>query len=135
MTTTHASLRLALRLNAGFSIFSALTILASFGALSEVMGVPGWLLIVVALGLLGFAVQLIVTARRDDLAKLRSEALQHSIADFVWVGASAVVIALGVITPTGNQILFAVAVPVLALGIAQYRGLPSSEAVAVSSSP
>ncbi len=128
--TDHASLRLALRLNAGFSISSALAILFAYGSLSEIMGIPSPILIGIGVGLLAFAGQLIYTARRSDVAKLRREGLQHSMADFAWVLGSLVVIALDLLTPTGNQILVAVGLPVLALGIAQWRGLPAAATTA-----
>jgi hypothetical protein len=125
---TTASLRLALRLNAGFSTLSALVLFAAHDRLGAEMGVDARLLIGVAVGLAAFAAQLLFTAARDDVQKLRAESLRHSFADFAWVAASLVVIAGGWLTATGNALLIAVAVPVLALGIAQYRSLPSKQA-------
>lgn len=128
----HRALRLALRLNAGFSTLSALAILLMTQSLSELMGIPTELLIGVAVGLIGFAAYLVFTASRSDAEKLRRESLQHSMADFAWVAGTVVVIALGLVTPTGNAILAVVAVFVLALGIAQWRGLSSGETEAAS---
>jgi len=118
------SLRLALRLNAGFSTLSAIALLVAHGEIGEAMGVDPRLLIGVAVGLAAFAGYLVYTAARSDISKLRTEALQHSCADFAWVAASIGVIAAGWLTPLGNGMLAAVAVPVLALGIAQFRSLP-----------
>jgi hypothetical protein len=123
MPATH-SLRLALRLNAGFSTLSAVALIAAHGEIGEAMGVDPRLLIGVGVGLAAFAVALVYTAARSDVSKLRSEALQHSCADFAWVVASIAVIAGGWLTPLGNGMLAAVGVPVLALGIAQFRSLP-----------
>jgi hypothetical protein len=130
--TNHPSLRLALRLNAAFSTLSALVLLAAHGELAPLMGVDARLLIAVGVGLALFAVQLLVTARRDDVSKLRAEALRHSWADFAWVIASVVVIVGGWLTPLGDLLLGAVGVPVLALGIAQFRTLPRSNPVTAS---
>jgi hypothetical protein len=121
---TTKNLRLALRLNAAFSTLSAVILLAGHTAVGEIMGVDPALLIGVGIGLGAFAGMLLFTAARQDLAKLRAEALRHSLADFAWVIASIGVIAAGVLTPAGNAMLAAVAVPVLALGIAQIRSLP-----------
>jgi hypothetical protein len=91
------------------------------------MGVVPLILLATAVGLAGFAGYLILTAARTDVAKLRRESLQHSIADFTWVLLSVAVVALDVLTPTGNLILVAVSLPVLALGLAQWRALPEPE--------
>ena len=128
----HTSLRLALRLNAGFSTFSALTILLMTDTLVGLMGIPSAILIGAAIGLIGFAAYLVFTAGRSDTEKLRRESLQHSISDFVWVAGTAVVVALGLVTPTGNAILSVVAVCVLALGIAQWRGLPADSVESIA---
>ncbi|MFT5441028.1 MAG: hypothetical protein ACI8W3_000068 [Myxococcota bacterium] len=121
----HNGLRLALRLNAVFSTCSAVGILLAYDFLSELMGVYSEILISAAMGLAGFAGYLVFTAARTDTAKLRREALQHSISDFAWVVGSLVVVALGLVSEAGNAILIAVCVPVLVLGVAQWRGVPS----------
>ena len=128
-------LRIALRLNAAFSTFSAAVLLFAHDALGDTMGVDPRLLTGVAIGLAAFAGHLVFTAARRDVAKLRAESLRHSMADLGWVVGSLAVIAGGWITPTGNALLAAVAVPVLALGIAQLRSLPAKpgEAVAIAS--
>jgi hypothetical protein len=128
---SHSTLRLALRLNAGFSSLSAIVILFVHGWLSEWMGVPSSILLAAAGGLGAFAVYLVVTAARSDAAKLRAESLRHSISDFAWVVASIGVILSGILTSAGNWTLAAVAVPVLILGIAQWRALPGSEQDAI----
>lgn len=119
----YASLRLALRLNACFSTCSAITMLVMTDALAELMGIPTDILIGVAVGLIGFAAYLLFTASRSDTEKLRRESLQHSLSDFAWVLGTVVVVALGLVTSTGNLILGGVALCVLVLGIAQWRGL------------
>lgn len=124
------SLRLALRANAAFSAISALTLFLAHAEIGRAMGVPPLWLIGVGLGLAIFAIQLVVTAGRTDLAKLRAEALAHSCADLAWVAASGVVVAGGWLTATGDRLLVAVGVPVLALGIAQLRSLPKKDGVA-----
>ena len=125
---SHNRLRLALRLNAGFSILSALVILLAHAALAEMMGVVSPILLATAVGLAGFAGYLTFTAARSDVSKLRSESLQHSVADFAWVVCAVAIVALGVLTPAGNLILAAVSLPVLGLGFAQWRALPKLDA-------
>ena len=82
-----APLRLALRLNAGFSTISALVLFAAHGELASAMGVDARILIGVGAGLAAFAGHLVFTASRSEIAKLRAESLQHSCADFAWVAA------------------------------------------------
>jgi len=118
------SLRRALRLNAGFSSLSAVTLLVAHTQLGSAMGVDPRLLVLVGVGLLAFAGMLLYTAARSDVPKLRAEALFHSLADFAWVAGSVVVIAGGWLSTIGAGLVAAVALPVLALGIAQYRSLP-----------
>jgi hypothetical protein len=129
----HNALRLALRLNAGFSTLCAVAILFMHGTLVELMGVASPILWAVSAGLAGFACHLVFTAARSDAAKLRAESLRHSISDVAWVAGSVGVMLWGVLTPAGNWVLAAVAVPVLTLGIAQWRALPAanSESLAV----
>jgi hypothetical protein len=128
----HKKLRLALRLNAGFSSLSALVILFSHASLGDLMGVASPMLLTAALGLGAFAAHLIFTAARSDSAKLRAESLRHSIADFAWVVASIAIMISGVLTPAGGWLLAAVSLPVLALGIAQWRTLPASDSTALA---
>jgi len=118
-------LRLALRLNAGFSTISALVLFIGHGELGTTMGVDPRILIGVGVGLALFAAQLLYTAARTNLSKLRREGLQHSLADFAWVIASIGVIVSGLLTPVGTGLLGVIGVPVLALGIAQFRSLPT----------
>ncbi len=125
-----SSLRRALRLNAGFSSISAVILFIYREQLGAAMGVDSRLLLAVGVGLAVFAGQLAFTAARDDLRKLRSESRLHSFADFAWVLASAVIVAGDWLTPLGNGLLLAVALPVLSLGIAQYRSLPGAEMIA-----
>jgi len=123
----HNALRLALRLNAGFSSLSALVILFGYASLGDLMGVASPILLVVAVGLGAFAAHLFITAARTDSAKLRAESLRHAIADFAWVVASLALMLSGALTPAGNWALAAVSVPVLALGVAQWRALPAPD--------
>ena len=122
--TDVTPLRLALRLNAAFSTLSALALLLGHTPLAALLGVESWILLGVGAGLAAFAAYLLITAARQDVAKLRAEALRHSLADFAWVVASIALIVSGLVTPAGSWLLAAVAVPVLALGLAQFRGLP-----------
>lgn len=120
------TLRFALRLNAGFSMASAVTLLAAAGRLSDLMGVDRWTLLSFGLGLAGFAVLLLVTAARDDAIKLRRESLWHACADFGWVAGTLIVLAGDWLTPVGDWLLVGVALPVLALGASQLGTLPSN---------
>lgn len=106
---------------------SPVVILFSHATLGDLMGVASPILLVVAVGLGAFAAYLVITAARTHSAKLRAESLRHSIADFAWVVASVAVMLSGVLTPAGNWALAAVSVPVLALGVAQWRALPAPD--------
>ncbi len=129
---THSKLRLALRLNAGFSTLSAVFILFTHDSLGALMGIASPILWAVAVGLGAFAGYLMFTAARTDSEKLRAESLRHSIADFAWGIASVGIVISGVLTPTGNLVLAAVALPVLGLGIAQWRALPTRNSQALA---
>jgi len=124
-------LRLLLRLNAAYSTSSGLVCLIAREWLAGLIGVPDALLVAVGLGLLAFAVSLVATAARVDLARLRAEALAASIADLGWVAGTLVVLAFGWLTPAGSWLLTGVGVPVLGLGLAQLsaaRGLARTQA-------
>ena len=127
----HRPLRLALRANAIFSGLCALALLVAPTAIGHTIGVPDALwLIALGIGLAAFAVHLLVTAARHEVRALRREALRHSLADFAWVAGSGGVLLGGWLTPAGQVALVAVGVAVLGLGVAQWRSLPTADAVA-----
>ena len=125
----HRNLRRALRANAAFSSICALFFIADSGPIGAFAGVPGPLLIALGFGLLSFAVMLAVTSRRSDGERLRAEARIYCAADLAWVIGSLPVIVLGWLTPAGAMALGAVSAVVLALAIAQWRGIGAAHAV------
>ncbi len=121
----HRSLRIALRANAAFSTICAAATFVAPAAIAEWIGVPDprWL-VGLGVGLLAFAAHLLFTAARSDIAKLRRESLQHSLADFAWVAGSLGVWLAGLLTAEGNWLLLGIGTAVLILGVAQFRSLP-----------
>jgi hypothetical protein len=127
-TDQHRTLRRALRANAAFSSSCALSLWAAPGPVGHWIGVAdGHLLIGLGVGLAAFAVHLVVTAARRDEARLRREALRHSVADLAWVAGSIGVGLAGWLSPAGNGVLAGVGVVVLALGVTQLRSLPRAD--------
>ena len=66
MSTTPL-LTKALRANAGYSALSGAAIAVGAAALDDWSGVPAWLLVLLGVGLIGFAVSLVVGAGREQL--------------------------------------------------------------------
>ena len=120
----HSRLRVALRLNALFSTASAIAIFIYFETIAILMAVDPKILIGVGIGLSAFALQLLITSSRKDRQKLEKKSFHHSVADFIWVIATLVVIILDLVSPTGKLIMAGIAIPVLALGLAQWLALP-----------
>ncbi len=117
---SDSGLRLALRLNAVFSTASALALFVFSKTIANVMAINAWILIVVAIGLAFFVVQLLITAKRNNTAKLYSEACLIAIADFMWVAATLFIIAGDWVSPAGELLMAGIAAPVLLLGGAQW---------------
>jgi len=116
-------LRLALRANALFSSACALVFVLDSARVAAWTGAPAPLLVVLGLGLLGFAALLSATSRRGDPMRLRSEAQIYCAADLGWVAGSIPVVAMGWLTPTGQAALAAVSAVVLGLAVAQWLGI------------
>jgi len=112
------NLRLVLRANAFTSALSGAIGLVGAGYWSERLGIDNVVVTaLVSIGLVLFAVDVVRTSRVPD-ERLGSGALLVSIADIVWVIASAVVVALGLLTPFGS-----VAAIVIAIGVADFAAL------------
>jgi hypothetical protein len=122
-TPTHAlqRLRRTLRANAAFSTAGGTTALVAGPWVSRTLGVDHVALTrVLGVGLLGFAVIVLATARADATRLLR-DSLLVSLADALWVLGTAVVVMTGALTPTGDVVAVILAVAVADFGTAQYR--------------
>ncbi|MEL7210238.1 MAG: hypothetical protein AAGK32_18740 [Actinomycetota bacterium] len=112
-------LRLALRANAVFSVVTGAVALLAAPAVGGLLGVDAvWLIRLVGAGLLGFAA-FVVWASQLDPARLRQEALQISIADLGWVGATIVALVAGTFSGSGPLVAALVGLAVLDLALAQ----------------
>jgi hypothetical protein len=117
-TSTAQKLRLVLRANAATSAISGTVGLIGASYWSTKLGVDNIAVTAaVAVGLLVFAVDVVLASRVAD-EKLPASALLISIADITWVAATAVVVALGLLTPFGT-----VAAIVIALGVADFAAV------------
>jgi hypothetical protein len=124
-------LRLALRSNATFSSTCGLLFAVASRPVGAFVGLPHALVFALGLGLLVFAGLLVATSSRTDPLRMRTEARVHCAADLAWVVGTVPVVALGLLTPAGSAALVAVSTVVLALAIAQWRGIGRTPAVQV----
>lgn len=77
----------ALAANATMSGVSGIALAAGFAPLSDWLGIPAWVSLVVGVGLLGFAIEVGRVARNPR----RSDVLQVVAADLAWVVGAVVV--------------------------------------------
>lgn len=124
MPTSSSSrlLRVSLLSNAVFSGLSGVCFIAAAGPLSSLIGLPfPAILTGIGVALLAFAAGLAWNARRPVVN--RAEAWLAVLLDLAWVAGSGVVIAVDVLTTTGNWAVALVADVVLAFAILQFLGL------------
>jgi hypothetical protein len=118
----QALLRKALVGNALFSIFSALTILAFNHWLVRFLGLPEQVsLIVLALGLIGYAVMLLLNARRPSIKV--SDAWIAVVMDAVWVLGSYALLFIVPFSAGGKWLIVLLAEIVLAFAVLQIFGI------------
>ena len=115
-------LRNALKGNGVFSTLSGIAFIAAAGPIADRIGLAyPWVLMVIGASLLIFAVGLFRNATATDLNLL--EARIAVALDFAWVLGSVVVVALGILSTTGNWGVAIVADIVLVFAIAQAIGV------------
>jgi hypothetical protein len=123
-----ARLRLVLRINAGFSALTGLIGLAAGGPVADFLGDDPsadflgvdqvWLVRLIGLGLLGFAVAVAGVARLD-YQRLAAGSRIISFNDFGWVLGTVAVVALGWLSTGGAVAMGLIAVVVLEFGVSQ----------------
>ena len=122
-----ALLRRSLATNASFSALSGIALIAFSGPLDRFMGLGlTWLLIVIGVGLLGFAALIVLNLRRPRLS--RTDAWLTIASDIAWVAGS-VIILLGfpdLLGTGGKWLVGLVAVCVADFALLQYLGLRRS---------
>ena len=126
---TDALLRRTLAVNAIFSGLSGAAMIVLSGPIDRFMGLGlSWLLIVVGVGLLGFAALIGVNLRRSQLN--RAEAWLTVASDVSWVMGSAIIVfGFPDLLGTGGKWLVGlVAVAVADFALFQYLGLRRSRA-------
>ncbi len=116
-------LRATMRANAAFSTVSGLILAAGSYAIGPRIGVePSWIVLIVGLGLLPFAFELITNSRKQivDLGRVR----QAVAGDFAWVIASVVIMFVDPtgLTTTGYIAISGVAVVVATFALLQWNG-------------
>lgn len=122
-TDSHRPLVVAMTENAVFSAASGVVLAAGAAALDTWFGVPAWLLVLVGLGLVGYAADLVWFTRSPHRLALGGRVAVA--ADAAWVFGAAVLL-LGfpeTLTTQGNVALAVVTVVVAAFAVAQWRGL------------
>ncbi|MGH7491994.1 MAG: hypothetical protein ACREOO_06325 [bacterium] len=115
-------LRRALQVDGVFSFLSGIILIIGADRLAKLLGLQNSvILLVVGVALLIYATGLFLNVRRAIIN--RTEAIAAAILNFGWVAGSAVVIAWGVLTTTGNWLVAIAAEVVLLFGILQIYGL------------
>lgn len=123
-------LKRALLSNAGFSTISGLTFLLMSRSVAELIGLGAPLLYqIIGAGLLGFAGYVAWIGTRNPINTY--EALQVSLADFLWVLGTVVVIgfAFASLNTWGMIAMLLVATVVLSFGLLQLKGIQEVYAV------
>lgn len=121
-----------LQLNAIATAGCALGMLLTRGVLFQFFGATGpWLFDVIAVGLLGYAVALWMSARQSRID--RGTLLAFTVADGMWVAGSAIVLLVfwNQLAPIARVLVIAVAVVVDVFAMLQFRaaGRVTQEAV------
>ncbi len=115
-------LRRVLQANAVFSTISGPALIIGAKPLSRLMGIDHWwILAVIGVVLLAFAVGLVLNSRRDIIVE--KEVVQAIVSDGVWVLGSVIVAFIGVLTTAGIWMVAIVACLVLSFAILQAAGL------------
>lgn len=117
-------LRYTLRANSIFSGVSGLVLVIGFAPLANFIGVPWvWTLIVLGIGLLGYALWLAQASRRAELDV--REAMVFIISDVAWVVLSIVLLATNWIpfTSEGSWLIILLADVVACFAVLQIVGL------------
>ncbi|MCH8111715.1 MAG: hypothetical protein IH905_07145 [Proteobacteria bacterium] len=124
-----ALMRRTLAVNAIFSGLSGAAMIVLSGPLDRFMGLGlSWLLIVIGVGLLGFAVLIGLNLRRPQLN--RAEAWLTVASDVAWVAGSAIIV-FGfpdLLSTGGKWLVGLIAVAVGDFALFQYLGLRRSRA-------
>lgn len=113
-------LRVPLRLNAAFSLVSGAVLLVAGGPIGSLMDVDQvWLLRLMGVGLALFGADVWLVASRPTRQLIQHSAM-ITAADFAWVAATVVVIALGLVNTAGAVLCALVALAVDGFGTAQF---------------
>ncbi len=121
-TDRQRLLRLSLAGNAVFSILSGLTFALGSSALASSFGLaPAWILLVVGIGLLGFAANVGWLASRPTIPL--AGAMTIVFGDLAWVVGTIPLVMAGVLNGTGNIAAGVIADVVLAFALLQYLGV------------
>lgn len=121
-TDRQGLLRYSLTGNALFSVVSGLTFSLGSSAVASAIGLePAWILLVVGLGLLGFAANVAWLASRPSIPL--AGAMTIVWGDLAWVVGTVPVVLAGVLNGMGNTAAVIVADIVLAFALLQYLGI------------
>ena len=125
MTTTQDKaqlLRRALRANGIFSITSGIAFILAARPIANLIGIDYPMLIAgIGVSLAFFSVALFYNAARSEVSRI--EAGLAVAGDLAWVAGSGIVIALGILTTSGNWAVALIADIVLLFAIFQFIGL------------
>ena len=115
-------LRMSLAGNAVFSVLSGLTFALRSSALASSIGLaPAWILLVVGIGLTGFAASVAWLASRSTIPLPGAMTIVYG--DVAWVVGTVPLVMAGVLNGTGTIAALIIADVVLAFALLQYLGV------------
>lgn len=123
-------IKTALLGNALFSTTSGLLLLLFSRSINEWMGISAnWILPLIGLGLLGFAVSLLLLAKKQIIE--RKAVIAVIIQDILWVLGSIIIVALGAfsLSELGYEMIIVVAIIVAGFAVWQWRTLPKKSEI------
>jgi hypothetical protein len=121
-TNPSSLLRNTLRADAAVCAVAGIDLLAFSGMAADLLGLQrGATLPIVGVGLLAYAAYLVVASRREPLSL--TEAWAFATADLLWIAGSAAIVAFGPLSSTGNWLVGAVAIVVLAFAELKMLGI------------
>jgi len=119
------SVRTALVANAAFSALSGMALVVASRPLASLLGVDAtWILLVIGVGLVGYAAWLLVIARREPTDPREVKAAIG--ADLAWVAGSTLLVAWGPLARRGEMLVGVVAVVVLGFALLQANAIRRS---------
>ena len=130
-----STIRRALKANAIFSAVSGLVLAAGAVPMSDLIGAPTWLTLVVGIGLLPWAALVWRYSTRDEIRT--AEAWSVVVGDEIWLVGTIVLLLMypTALTAEGNALAAVVGLIVAAFAVAQMMGIRAMKGRTVQATP